>query len=217
MIGLIAKDFLVFKKRFSLVYRLIAVLLLCGTVILFPNNGIRYIALMLPMMGVAFLTEIIKVEEKSDWKAYLPILPITGREIVLSRYIFCGSILVGFSVISFAMCVVASVIGSFALGTVMPDYIIGVWFAILMVCFGIPGGYFFKNDLCTGAMIGSLIIVGIIRNTGADALFFSLSSSLSIIVALFSTLVMVYISYKVSLWIFTVKRHQGSKLRISHS
>ena len=76
MLGLVTKDFLVFKMRFSLLYRLITVLVLCGTVFLFPHEGIRYIALMLPMMGIAFLTDIIRVEEKSDWKYYLPALPI---------------------------------------------------------------------------------------------------------------------------------------------
>lgn len=217
MIGLIAKDFLVFKKRFSFVYRIIAVLLLCGTVIFFPNEGIRYIALMLPMMGVAFLTDIIKVEEKSDWKDYLPALPITNHEIVLSRYIFCGLLLIAISGISFSLCAVTSLIGNFALRTIIPEYIIGIWFAVLMVCFGIPGGYFFKNDLCTGAMIGSLIIVGIIRNTNADILFFSIGTPLSMALALLTTLLLVYASYKISLWVFTVKRHQSGKLRIFHN
>ena len=74
MIGLITKDVLVFKKCFRWIYRLISAIVLAGTVILFPNEGIRYIALMLPALGVAILTEMIKVEEKSDWREYLPVL-----------------------------------------------------------------------------------------------------------------------------------------------
>ena len=90
MIGLIIKDFLVFKKRFHLTYRLIGAAVLGLVIILYPAEGAQYVALLLPVMGVAFLTEIVKVEEKSDWRDYLPALPIISREIVLSRYLFCG-------------------------------------------------------------------------------------------------------------------------------
>lgn len=217
MLGLVTKDFLVFKMRFNLLYRLITVLVLCGTVFLFPNEGIRYIALMLPMMGVAFLTDIIKVEEKSDWKDYLPALPITSHEIVLSRYVFCGLLLTVLSAISFSLCAITALIENFALGTVMPEYITGIWFAILTICFGIPGGYFFKNDLCTGAMIGSCVIVGIIRNLHADTLFFTLSTPLSMLAAFLTTLLLVYVSYRISLWIFVVKRHQNRKGKVVQS
>lgn len=72
MIGLIIKDFLVFKKRFHLTYRLIGAAVLGLVIILYPAEGAQYVALLLPVMGVAFLTEIVKVEEKSDWRDYLP-------------------------------------------------------------------------------------------------------------------------------------------------
>ena len=217
MLGLVTKDFLVFKMRFNLLYRLITVLVLCGTVFLFPNEGIRYIALMLPMMGVAFLTDIIKVEEKSDWKDYLPALPITSHEIVLSRYVFCGLLLIALSAIGFSLCAIASLIGNFALGTIIPEYITGIWFAILMICFGIPGGYFFKNEWCTEAMIVACVIVGIIRNSNADMLFFSTSTPLSMIAAFLTTVLLVYVSYRISLWIFSVKRHQSKKSKVVQS
>lgn len=50
MIGLIAKDFLVFKKRFNLLYRLIGAAILALAVIIYPNEGVQYIALLLPMI-----------------------------------------------------------------------------------------------------------------------------------------------------------------------
>lgn len=66
MIGLITKDFLVFKIRFNWIYRIMSVIILAGVLILFPNQGIHWIAIMLPAMGIAFLTELVNVEEKSD-------------------------------------------------------------------------------------------------------------------------------------------------------
>ena len=208
MFGLILKDFLVFKKRFNTIYRLIVLIVLAGVVVLFPNEGAHYIALMLPMMGIAFLAEITKVEEKSDWRDYLPALPITSVEIVLSRYLFCGLLLAVFSVMSFILCAVSSALGGFPLSTIMPDYVLGVWLAVLMVCFGIPAGYLYKNEICTGAMIGCCIIISIIRNIGLETLFFSHVTAITSFVVLFATILITYISYKVALWIFTTKRYR---------
>ena len=211
MIGLIAKDFLVFKKRFNLLYRLIGAAILALAVIIYPNEGVQYVALLFPMMGVAFLTEIIKVEEKSDWRDYLPALPITGREIVLSRYAFCGILIVAFTALSLILCAVASVLGDFALSAVMPDFILGVWYAVLLVCFGIPAGYFFKNDMCTGAMIGSCFVIMVIRTLGIDKVLFSNGTLMAWIVMIIVATLLIYISYRVALWIYSTKRYSKSK------
>lgn len=211
MIGLIAKDFLVFKKRFNLLYRLIGAAILALAVIIYPNEGAQYIALLLPMMGVAFLTEIIKVEEKSDWRDYLPALPITGREIVLSRYAFCGILIVAFTALSLILCAVASVLGDFSLSAVMPDFILGIWYAVLLVCFGIPVGYFFKNDMCTGAMIGSCFVIMVIRTLGIDKVLFSNGTLMAWIVMIIVAALLIYISYRVAFWIYSTKRYSKSK------
>lgn len=211
MIGLIAKDFLVFKKRFNLLYRLIGAAVLALAVILYPNEGVQYIALLLPMMGVAFLTEIIKIEEKSDWRDYLPALPITSREIVLSRYAFCGILIVAFTALSLILCAVASGLGDFALSAVMPDFILGVWYAVLLVCFGIPAGYFFKNDMCTGAMIGSCFVIMVIRTLGIDKVLFSNGTLMAWIVMIIVAALLIYISYRVALWIYSTKRYSKAK------
>ena len=46
MIGLIIKDFLVFKKRFHLTYRLIGAAVLGLVIILYPAEGAQYVALL---------------------------------------------------------------------------------------------------------------------------------------------------------------------------
>ena len=78
MIGLVAKDFIVFKKICKPAYRLLGIILLLCACIFIPKAAIPYISLLLPLMGVAFLTELVKIEEKSDWKNYLPVLPETS-------------------------------------------------------------------------------------------------------------------------------------------
>jgi len=207
MIGLIMKDILVFKKSFNWIYRLASAILLIGAATLFPDTGASYIALMLPVMGVAFLTEIVKVEEKSDWKGYLPVLPITNREIVLSKYIFSGILLIVCSVLSFALCSVAAILGNFAFESILSDYIFGVCFATFVISFGIPGGFLFKNESCTGAMIQACMLAVIARFIGINTLFFGLEmSAVYVILVVVETLIM-FISYRVALWIYSTKRY----------
>lgn len=212
MTGLIAKDFLVFKKRFHFLYRLVGAAILALAVIIYPNEGVQYIALLLPVIGVAFLTEIIKVEEKSDWKDYLPVLPVTSREIVLSRYVFCGILIVSFAALSLILCTAASILGDFALSAVIPDFILGVWYAVLLVCFGIPGGYFFKNEMCTGAMISSCFVILGVRTLGIDAVLFSRGTLMAWIVMIIVVALMLYVSYRAALWIYATKRYSKSKV-----
>ena len=100
----------------------------------------------------------------------------------------------------------------FTLKTVIFDYILGIWFAILMICFGIPGGYFFKNDLCTGAMMGSCFIIAIVRRMELDAALFALTSPAAYIILLIVTVLMIFISYGVALWIYSRKRYVSPKL-----
>jgi len=213
MIGLITKDFLVLHRKVNRFYQLLCAIVLVGIIVLLPENSAMYIGLLLPTIGVGFLAELIKVEEKSDWKDYLPVLPLTSREIVLSRYFFCGILLAALSMVSLLSCMIAPLISSITLAEAMSYFLSGVWYAVLMLCFGVPGGYFFKGEVCTGAMLWAIGIFGIIHNTGADALLFSLGSPAVYAVTIVLTLLMVYVSYRVSLWIYTRRRYAKMKSR----
>lgn len=206
MIGLITKDFLVLNRKVNKFYKLLCAIVLVGSMVLFPENSAMYIGLMLPVVGVGFLTELSRVEEKSDWKDYLPALPLTSREIVLSRYLFCGILLAALSIVSFLSCMLAPLISSTTLAEAMFYFILGVWYAVLVLSFGVPGGYFFKGEVCTGAMIWACMIFGIIHNAGADALLLSLSSPVVYAAVIVFTILMVYVSYRISLWIYTRRK-----------
>lgn len=211
MIGLITKDFLVFNRKFNKFYKLLFAVVLVGITVLLPENSAMYIGLLLPVLGVCFLSELSRVEEKSDWRDYLPALPLTSREIVLSRYLFCGILLAALSIVSFLSCMIAPLISSITFAEAMSYFISGIWFAVLLLSFGVPCGYFFKNEICTGAMIWACVIMGIIRNTGADILLFSLASPAIYAALIVFTILMVYISYRFSLWIYTRKRYAKQK------
>ena len=178
---------------------------LVGVVVLLPDSGAMYIGVLLPPMGVGFLTELINVEEKCDWKDYLPALPVTPREIVLSRYLFCGILLAVLSAASLVTCVIAP------LAEAMSYFFTGVWFAVLMLSAGIPSGYFFKNQISTGAIMGACLVFGIVRNTGADTLLFSLASPALYAAVIVFTALMVYVSYRISLLIYMRRRYAKQK------
>lgn len=112
---------------------------------------------------------------------------------------------------SLILCAVASVLGDFSLSAVMPDFILGIWYAVLLVCFGIPVGYFFKNDMCTGAMIGSCFVIMVIRTLGIDKVLFSNGTLMAWIVMIIVAVLLIYISYRVALWIYSTKRYSKSK------
>lgn len=211
MTGLITKDFLVLNRKVNKFYRLLCAIVLVGIIVLLPENSAMYIGVLLPVFGVCYLTELINVEEKCDWKEYLPALPLTSREIILSRYLFCGILLAALSAVSFISCMIAPLTGSMPFAEAMSYFFTGVWFAVLVLSFGIPSGYFFKNKICTGAMMGACMIFGIIRNTGADTLLFSLASPVVYAAVIVFTALMVYVSYRISLWIYTRRRYAKQK------
>lgn len=207
MIGLMTKDFLILNRKVNNLYKVLCAIVLVGIIVLLPENSAMYIGLLLPVFGVCYLTELINVEEKCDWKDYLPVLPLTSREIVLSRYLFCGILLAALSIVSFLSCMTAPLISSITLAEAMFCFSSGIWYAVLMLSFGVPSGYFFKNKICFGAMMGACMIFGIIRNTGADTLLFSLASPVIYAAIIIFTILMVYVSYRISLRIYTRRRY----------
>ena len=211
MIGLITKDFLVLNRKLNGLYKLLCAVVLIGIVVLLPENSAMYIGVLLPVFGVLFLAELSRVEEESDWKDYLPALPLTSREIVLSRYLFCGILLAALSIVSFLSCMIAPLISSHTLTEAMSYFISGVWYAVLVLSFGVPCGYFFKGKVCTGGMLWAIGIYGIIHNAGVDTLLFSLASPVIYAAVIVLTILMVYVSYRISLWIYTRRRYAKQK------
>ncbi len=207
MNGLITKDFIVLNRKVNTLYKLLFAVVLVGVIVLLPEHCAEYIGLLLPVFGVCFLAELSRVEEESDWKDYLPVLPLTSREIVLSRYLFCGILLAALSVVSFLSCMIAPLINSITLAEAMFYFVSGVWYAVLVLSFGVPCGYFFKGNVCFGGMMGAVLIYGIIRNTGADTLLFSLASPVIYVAVVVFTILMLYVSYRISLWIYTRRQN----------
>lgn len=163
-------------------------------------------------MGVAFLTELVKIEEKSDWKNYLPVLPITDKEIVVGRYLFSGILFVSLSVLTFLLCIIAAFTGHFSFTTVVPNLVLGMCCTVLTICLGVPSGFVFKQSNCTGAMIAAIMVCAVIRSTGLDTAFFAASSFLAYTLLIIGMALLLYLSYRASLSIFRKRRYARSKV-----
>ena len=106
---------------------------------------------------------------------------------------------------------IAPLISSITLAEAMFYFISGVWYAILVLSVGIPSGYVFKNKVCTGAMIWGCMLFGIIRETGVGILLTRLASPGIYAAVIVVIMLMVYVSYRISLWIYTRRRYAKQK------
>ena len=208
MTGLLIKDLLVFRRLCKPVYCLLGVLLLLGITLLFPQAALPYIALLLPLAGVAFLAELARAEEKSDWQSYLPVLPITDKEIVAERYLFSGVLFAAFSVLAAALCLTGAAAGHLPLTDAFPNLALGMCCTVLMVCLGVPAGFFFKQTSCTGAMIAAILLCSLFRSAGWEAAFFAAPPFPAYTLLAVALSLLLLLSYLVSLSIFRKKRQR---------
>lgn len=208
MTGLLIKDLLVFRKLCKPVYCLLGILLLLCVTILFPQAALPYISLLLPLSGVAFLAELAKAEEQSDWQNYLPILPITDKEIVAERYLFSGVQFAAFSLLTAVFCLIGVFVGQLLFAAVLPNLALGICCTVLMICLGIPAGFLFKQTSCTGAMIAAILLCSLLRSVGWEAAFFAAPPLPAYALLIASLALLLFLSYLVSLSIFRKKRRR---------
>jgi hypothetical protein len=109
MLGLIAKDLILIKKKLSVLYVIPIVIIVVAT----SQN----ILLMLGILPFAFILiaalqpiQCFEYDENSDWNEALKTLPCSNLEIVGSKYILLAVFLVGATVV---MAVVVAVAGMF--------------------------------------------------------------------------------------------------------
>lgn len=208
MTGLLIKDLLVFRRLCKPVYCLSVVLLLLGVSILAPRASLPYISLLLPLVGVALLAELAKVEEQSDWQSYLPVLPITDREIVAGRYLLSGVLFVAFSLLTVLLCLIGVFAGQLPFAAVLPNLVLGMCCTVLMVCLGVPAGFLFKQTSCTGAMIAAILLCALLRSAGWEAAFFAAPPLPAYALLMTALALLLFLSYLVSLSIFRKKRRR---------
>jgi ABC-type transport system involved in multi-copper enzyme maturation permease subunit len=208
MTGLFMKDILIIKKRYHGLLGIVVLAISIGAFFIFPEYAAIYVPLLFPPMGVALLADLATSDEKSGWRKYLPALPLTQKEIVLSRYAFCGLLIAAIFLFSlFYSCLAVLFFEHWTFMEVLIYSFGGLLFAVLMLIVGVPFGYFFKGELATGSMMGVIVLIMILRHTGIISLLLNGSTWIAALMIMAMALILLYCSYRLSLLIYTQKIH----------
>lgn len=206
MNGLLTKDFLVIKRRYSLFYGIAVVVFLVGVFILFPQQAAIFVPVLLAPFSIASLAELAISDEKSGWKNYLPGLPLTRKEIVLSRYAFCGVLIAVTSIIGFIYGGLAVLVfRNWRIMDVLLASFGGLLFGLLMMMIGVPSSYFCKGDVATASMMGIMFLAMIVRYSGIVPVFLAMNLWIVIPIILIALLVLAIVSFHMSVLIYTQK------------
>lgn len=204
MTGLLLSDFIIFKKRCHWLYRIGIAAVVLGVLFLLQDKGAEYIAILLPFIGIAWMTEVVTVNEKSDMKHLFPTLPISHKAIVLSRYCFCGIVLAAAFTVSFLLCCAAALLfDAVTISALLPYSFFGFLYAFLACMIGVPSGYFFKGQVCTATLIYSAFPLGILYNIYGIGPFTNLLNPAGLLLTFFLSLLLLYLSFRLSLLIYT--------------
>lgn len=215
MKSLIAKDLISIGNQFGIRFRILVPIVLVIALFLFPKEAILYVLVCLPMV-VAITAPLIAARDdvKSRWDKYLPSLPVLPREIVLSRYIFCG-LCTAVAIVVAAVFGVTSAffIEAYALSQIAWFILGGGVLALIGMSISLPIKYFFEGEAIQTSMTGSfmLLVVAaiIIQSTSLLQFLMSFNYAILAIAAITALIIMVYISYRIAL--FGYRKRTGIK------
>jgi len=149
MKSLLVLNLIVVSKSFNIWYRLLAPIALLIGLFLFPQFVTLYVVALLPLALVVSVSTVMTTEElKCRWGKYLPTLPVLPREVVISRYVFCGLCAV-------STVIIASIFGllsAFFVGPFTPSEIGwlilgGGVLGIIGIIISLPLGYLFAGEV----------------------------------------------------------------------
>lgn len=206
MSGLLIKDFLIIKRRYSMFYGIAVVVFFIGVFVFFPKQAAIFVPVLFAPFSVASLAELATSDEKSGWKNYLPVLPLTRREIVLARYAFCGILIAVTSVIGFIYGSLSVLIfGDWMITDILLASFGGLLFGLLMMMIGVPSAYFCKGEVATIAMMGIMVLAMIVRYSGIVTAFLAMNLWIAIPIILIVLLILAAVSFRLSVLIYTQK------------
>lgn len=208
MTGLIMKDVLVLLRRYRVWYWLAGAGLVTALVLTHAVRAAPFVAMLAPAVGTTFLVELIKVDHEGGWQRCLPALPVTCSDIVLSRYIFCALSAAAFGAMGAVLCAAASAVGRFPFASLWEDFAIGGFYALIVAAFGVPASFLFKYETGFTSMMAGAFLFAAVHGAHLDSLFLQTLSPVSALAAVIAAAGAMYVSYRVALWAYTVRRHR---------
>ena len=100
MSGLLYKDFQLILNKVSITSRLLIAFILLLVIIFGRESGTIFLSIMGPIGLASIPTSLLVADHESGWNRFVGVFPISKKIIVLTRYIFCISLIVFVSFIT---------------------------------------------------------------------------------------------------------------------
>lgn len=212
MSGLLIKDFVSIRKKYGILRPVMDAAIAAVLMILMESNGAIIVALLLvPLEIMSLVLTLFSSDEEWKWNRYAIALPVTKREIVRNRYMFCGiSLVVGFL---FSLAVNSIAFLAFAQYPYIVYLIIAIMSAAMTALFlalMLPSSYTIGANAGGVVMIvmlvGAVVLGFVIVKSGFDWMSFILNKP-GIFVSIVSVLIILLciLSYFISVMVFKKK------------
>lgn len=170
--------------------------------------------LILPTLSVMLCMSTFNFDEKYNWNTYAVTLPISKKNIVLSKYIFSIILLIVFSLIALLVSYVFSLINgsSFILTTELVNILGSIIGITLVLSIMIPFIYKFGSEkgrtiIFIIFILGGIGIGYVLKNINimVDESLLNLFKNYGLYIILLIDIIVMFISYKISTKIFMKK------------
>lgn len=159
MRGLIQKDFYVMRERIRPINYIIIAIAVLAVMIYFQSIGTMYIAILLPMLLVGAPKTIMMYDTQCKWDKLAIALPVTRKRIILSRYLFSAILTFFMSLISFGLCMVATMFfEDFTIALCVKFSSLGFVLALFYGLLTIPSGYAMGDNGGSFTMMFSVVL-----------------------------------------------------------
>ena len=206
MKGLIFKDFVNIKSQLKLYIMFVAGFFVLGLV----SGATEVLSALMPMLAVLIPITAVAYDDLSGWNGFALSMPVSRADLVTARYLFTEMIMVAMAVITCAEYIAVSRnIGEAVMTTVLLYAVSNLMFAVIMpiiMKFGVQKARAIFMVIAAGAAAMIVWLSGDRASAIGDAvLSVKLNDAVIFAIALAGSLLLVFISMKLSQGIYRHK------------
>lgn len=208
MNGLLYKDFQLILNKVSLTNKLLISLVLLLVTFFGRESGTIFLSIMGPIGLASIPTSLLIADYESGWSRFVGIFPISKNVIVLAKYIFCISLIIFISSITFILSIISAIIfQQFSIQIHVFISIAGLLIGIMYVVFLLPSVYAFDTfgSTIVNIMVLAFIMGGVyvLQKTSLGLMFISWISSTNALLLILISCILITLISVVSLLIST--------------
>lgn len=160
MKGLLYKDLQLILNKVSLISRLLIILVLLLVTIFCRESGTIFLSIMGPISLASVPTSLLVADQENGWNRFVGVFPISKKNIVLARYIFCISLILFISFITLILSIATALIfQQFSMQIHILIAVVGLLIGIMYVVLLLPAVYAFGTFGSTIVNILVLVLI----------------------------------------------------------